>query len=115
MSGVPTTPRQRLTMEVALPAVLDVLHGLSPSRWAAVRALLELVVKRPDLADDAQGELLHLLATRQTARRRVKAAAVYTLPCRRRRKSVPALETDGTTRGQVLQLRPPQAHSEVAQ
>ena len=48
--------------------VLAELQGLSPSRWAAVRAVLDQVVMRPDLADEAAAELLHLLTTRPDKR-----------------------------------------------
>jgi len=52
----------------ALPVVLDALQGLSPSRWAAARAVLDHVVTRPDLAEEAVDELLHLLAARPDKR-----------------------------------------------
>lgn len=56
------------TVAEALPVVLAELQGLSPSRWAAVRAVLDQVVMRPDLADEAAAELLHLLTARPDKR-----------------------------------------------
>lgn len=52
------------TLEQALVVVLDQLEGLGPARWAAVRAVLDQVVTRPDLRDDALDELQHLLTAR---------------------------------------------------
>lgn len=62
----PTQARQAKppTLEHALRVVLDELQGLSPSRWVAVRAVLDQVVTRIDLRDEAEDELLHLLTAR---------------------------------------------------
>ena len=61
-------PQPPLTLDAALPLVLEAIEGLSPSRWAAVRAVLDQVVTRPDLHDEAQAELLHLLTTKTDKR-----------------------------------------------
>lgn len=86
----------------ALPVVLDAVEGLGPSRWAAVRAVLDHVVTRPDLRDDAQAELLQLLSTapakRQTPSGRLKKAAVYTLP------TAPALRHPSKTGGDPVDM-----------
>lgn len=58
-----TPPNARPTLPDALQVVLDELHGLSPSRWAAARAMLDQLVTRPDLRAEAEAELLHLLST----------------------------------------------------
>lgn len=46
----------------ALPVVLADLAALPPTRWASVRAQLDLLAGHPEMRDDVLAELQHLLA-----------------------------------------------------
>ncbi len=49
------------TLAQALPVVLEGLAGLPPTRWASVRAQLDLLAAHPEMRDDVMLELRHLL------------------------------------------------------
>lgn len=46
------------TMMMALPAVLELVAGLTPGQWAMVRVRLDALVGQPQDAAEAAGDLL---------------------------------------------------------
>lgn len=49
------------TLEQALPVVLEALSGLTPGRWAMVRARLDSLPEHPEMRDDVAVDVLPLL------------------------------------------------------
>lgn len=49
-------------LRASLPVVLGALTALPPTRWASVRAQLDMLVTHPELLDDVLAELNLLLA-----------------------------------------------------
>lgn len=58
----------------ALPVVLDALAGLTPGRWAMVRARLDSLPEHPEMRDDVVADVLPLLQpAAPAAKRRAEA------------------------------------------
>jgi len=55
-------------LPAALRTVLDALAALPPTRWASVRAQLDLLAAHPEMRDDVLAELRALLTTPSTKR-----------------------------------------------
>lgn len=63
-----------ISIDQAVPAFVDALAALPPSRWVSVRAQLDQLAGRPEMRDDTIAELKHLLAPPASGKRQQDAA-----------------------------------------